>query len=141
MVFNLSRMAHSGDTISLDLLYEVDRVSCRPPLKRKPLMVFSIPHFGEFEAPGTSIPAKISAAQHLVFTVTGVAQRAPQITIGGLAIENFDQNLEAHACPGLFCLRRSADIDAPAADLTLPGHGGPAWLPVYLPHDIWYSTS
>ena len=120
MVFNLSRMAHSGDTISLDLLYEVDRGALQAAIEAQTTDGILDSALAEFVAPGTSIPAKISAAQHLVLTVTGVAQSVPpQITIGGLAIENFDQNLEAHACPGLFACGEALDIDAPCGGFNL----------------------
>ena len=83
MVFNLSRMAHSGDTISLDLLYEVDRSALQAAIEAQTTDGILDSALAEFVAPGTSIPAKISAAQHLVLTVTGVAQSVPpQITIG-----------------------------------------------------------
>ena len=120
MVFNLSRMAHSGDTISLDLLYEVDRSALQAAIEAQTTDGILDSALAEFVAPGTSIPAKISAAQHLVLTVTGVAQSVPpQITIGGLAIENFDQNLEAHAYPGLFACGEALDIDAPCGGFNL----------------------
>ena len=120
MVFNLSRMAHSGDTISLDLLYEVDRGALQAAIEAQTTDGILDSALAEFVAPGTSIPAKISAAQHLVLTVTGVAQSVPpQITIGGLAIENFDQNLEAHAYPGLFACGEALDIDAPCGGFNL----------------------
>ena len=120
MVFNLSRMAHSGDTISLDLLYEVDRGALQAAIEAQTTDGILDSAIAEFVAPGTSIPAKISAAQHLVLTVTGVAQSVPpQITIGGLAIENFDQNLEAHAYPGLFACGEALDIDAPCGGFNL----------------------
>ena len=120
MVFNLSRMAHSGDTISLDLLYEVDRGALQAAIEAQTTDGILDSALAEFVAPGTSIPAKISAAQHLVLTVTGVAQSVPpQITIGGLAIENFDQNLEARACPGLFACGEALDIDAPCGGFNL----------------------
>ena len=119
-VFNLSRMAHSGDTISLDLLYEVDRSTLQAAVEAQTTDGILDSALAEFVAPGTSIPAKISAAQHLVLTVTGVAQSVPpQITIGGLAIENFDQNLEAHAYPGLFACGEALDIDAPCGGFNL----------------------
>lgn len=120
MVFNLSRMAHSGDTISLDLLYEVDRGALQAAIEAQTTDGILDPTLAEFVAPGTSIPAKISAAQHLVLTVTGVEQSVPpQITIGGLAIENFDQNLEARAYPGLFACGEALDIDAPCGGFNL----------------------
>ncbi len=120
MVFNLSRMAHSGDTISLDLLYEVDHSALQAAVEAQTTDGILDSALAEFVAPGTSIPAKISAAQHLVLTVTGVAQSVPpQITIGGLAIENFDQNLEAHAYPGLFACGEALDIDAPCGGFNL----------------------
>ena len=120
MVFNLSRMAHSGDTISLDLLYEVDRSALQAAIEAQTTDGILDSALAEFVAPGTSMPAKISAAQHLVLTVTGVAQSVPpQITIGGLAIENFDQNLEAHAYPGLFACGEALDIDAPCGGFNL----------------------
>ena len=120
MVFNLSRMAHSGDTISLDLLYEVDRSALQAAIEAQTTDGILDSALAEFVAPGTSIPAKISAARHLVLTVTGVAQSVPpQITIGGLAIENFDQNLEAHAYPGLFACGEALDIDAPCGGFNL----------------------
>ena len=120
MVFNLSRMAHSGDTISLDLLYEVDRGALQAAIEAQTTDGILDSALAEFVAPGTSIPAKISAARHLVLTVTDVAQSVPpQITIGGLAIENFDQNLEAHAYPGLFACGEALDIDAPCGGFNL----------------------
>ena len=120
MVFNLSRMAHGGDTISLDLLYEVDRSALQAAIEAQTTDGILDSALAEFVAPGTSIPAKISAARHLVLTVTGVAQSVPpQITIGGLAIENFDQNLEAHAYPGLFACGEALDIDAPCGGFNL----------------------
>lgn len=120
MVFNLSRMAHSGDTISLDLLYEVDRSALQAAIEAQTTDGILDSALAEFVAPGTSIPAKISAARHLVLTVTGVEQSVPpQITIGGLAIENFDQNLEARAYPGLFACGEALDIDAPCGGFNL----------------------
>ena len=120
MVFNLSRIAVPGDTITLDLLSEVSSDSLQSAVEAQTEVGVLDPALGEFAAAGGSVPAKLYAARHLAFTVTGIGQSVPaQVTLGGLACENFTPTLEACGHPGLFACGEALDVDADCGGFNL----------------------
>lgn len=121
VVFNLSRFAQPGDTITLDLiptlvLEQAQRLGVRTldglldPIVAQTLI----------EETG-SAPAALALAKALVYTVTETAEIGhAQVRRGGLATAQFDPHtLQARSVPGLFACGEALNVDGPCGGYNL----------------------
>lgn len=145
-IFDLSRLAHPGDTVALDLLPDVgeaaladlleERVGrlstrCATDAGRLGFLDGALhPKVGRFfmeRVCGRAGECPIDSRRlaHLIknweFRVEGLAdQTHGQVTQGGLATSAFDpRTLEATAAPGLFACGEALDIDGECGGLNL----------------------
>ena len=145
-VFDLSRLAHSGDTLVLDLLPDVDEAAltrlleerhnrqsarCATPAGRLTFLDGALhPKVGRFVMErlcgrGGERPIDAPRLARLLkgweFTVAGTADESHgQVTQGGLATSAFDPlSLSTSRAPGFFACGEALDIDGECGGLNL----------------------
>lgn len=142
-IFNLSRFAEVGDTLTLDLLPQLDEAACEAALQAR-FGRFAAPTGEELftgmllpavaravikqaglrtEAPLTvrDVPALIRALKGFTLTVLGTGDaRQCQVSRGGFAVGAFDPHtMEAYDLPGLHVVGEALDVDAPCGGYNL----------------------
>ncbi len=122
VILNLSRLARTGDVISLNLMPGWDEEQLRALLAarmdRGSELFTGIFHrrIGEAllrQAGGTELSALLSAVTDLRVKVEGCGDAAnAQVTRGGAAVEEFDPlTLQSRLREGLYCIGEALDID------------------------------
>ena len=142
-IFNLSRFAETGDTLTLDLLPQLDDVACEAQLQAR-LNRIGAPTGEELftgmllpavaravlkqaglrtEAARTvrDVPVLARALKAFTLTVHGIGDaRQCQVSRGGFAVEAFSpRTMEAYDLPGLHVVGEALDVDAPCGGYNL----------------------
>ncbi len=150
--FDLSRKAHAGDALALDLIPELTEQEVEAEILRRsedalhpapscldglidPTIartILSLARKGWPLPASTVAQSAASLAKHLPFEVRGVDATRPQLTCGGIALRGVDaRSLRVHStrdgaplAPGLFASGEALDVDGPCGGYNLAF----AWL-------------
>lgn len=115
-IFDLSRVAHAGDVISLDL-------TCGADASRMSALASAAGGCDGILDPivSSALGDSLDLARDLRFVVSGPAEpERAQVTRGGLLTAQLDPStLEAHALPGLFACGEALDVDGACGGFNL----------------------
>lgn len=142
-IFNLSRFAEAGDTLTLDLLPQLAEAACEAELQARlnrlgaptgeelftgmllPAVARAVIKQARLRSEAAlavrDIPALARSLKAFIFTVHGVGDaRQCQVSRGGFAVEAFNpRTMEAYDLPGLHVVGEALDVDAPCGGYNL----------------------